>query len=181
MATAQEAKPDLAEPSTEDLRVQLEETTTQLARTTVELDRTTEELRALGEDLERVLADVEPLASAVADREDRLRRTQQTLEAFQMATAAGIVIVDAELTVTQWSDAMPGLWKVSAAKAVDQALDSLPVDGIAEVAEATGECLRTRSRRAVTRGEVVVEAAPMLQGDNTPVGAVLLVRRVESE
>ncbi|HEV2639674.1 MAG TPA: CheR family methyltransferase [Actinocrinis sp.] len=140
------------ETTNEELQSSIEE----LETTNEELQSTNEELETTNEELESGNEELETMNEEMRIRSGELDEARGFLAGVLASIAAGVVVLDSQLTVRSWSRGAEELWGLRAAEVAHQpffALDfGLP---IGELHEAVHLCLTGRKRSGPVRMEAV--------------------------
>jgi two-component system, chemotaxis family, CheB/CheR fusion protein len=172
------------ETTNEELQSSIEE----LETTNEELQSTNEELETTNEELQSGNEELEAMNEEMRVRTAELDEARTFLEGVLSSIAAGVVVLDADLTVRSWNKGAEELWGLRAEEVSNQAFFQLDFGlPTAEVRDIVNECL-TNSRRtspiqvvAINRiGRTItctVTCSP-LKGNGNGEGVVLLMEEV---
>src|SRR5215475_8233574 len=172
------------ETTNEELQSSIEE----LETTNEELQSTNEELETTNEELQSGNEELETMNEEMRVRTAELDEARTFLEGVLSSVAAGVVVVDADLTVRSWNKGAEELWGLRSGEVANQPffqLDfGLPTE---EVRDIVNECLASNKRTgpvqvaAINRiGRTItctVTCSP-LKGNGDGEGAVLLMEEV---
>jgi two-component system CheB/CheR fusion protein len=172
------------ETTNEELQSSIEE----LETTNEELQSTNEELETTNEELQSGNEELETMNEEMRVRTAELDEARTFLEGVLSSVAAGVVVLDADLTVRSWNKGAEELWGLRAAEVSNQPFFQLDFGlPTGEVRGIVNECLANGRRTgpvqvaAINRiGRTItctVTCSP-LKGDSDGEGAVLLMEEV---
>jgi two-component system CheB/CheR fusion protein len=172
------------ETTNEELQSSIEE----LETTNEELQSTNEELETTNEELQSGNEELETMNEEMRVRTAELDEARTFLEGVLSSVAAGVVVLDADLTVRSWNKGAEELWGLRAEEVSNQAFFQLDFGlPTSEVRGIVNECLASSRRTgpvqvgAINRiGRTItctVTCSP-LKGDSDVEGAVLLMEEV---
>jgi two-component system, chemotaxis family, CheB/CheR fusion protein len=173
------------ETTNEELQSSIEE----LETTNEELQSTNEELETTNEELQSGNEELETMNEEMRERATELDEARAYLEGVLSSVAAGVVVVDAELTVRSWNRGAAELWGLRPDETQGQAFFSLdfglPTDSMRSMVQ---ECRETGRRAGPIELEAVnrigrtitcsVSCAPL---DGSHGGLVLLMEEVSRD
>src|SRR5262249_8359523 len=164
---------------------ELQSTNEELETTNEELQSTNEELETMNEELQSTNEELEAINDELRLRTDELNQTNLLMESMLTSFDLGVVVVDADLTVTLWNQASADLWGIRPDEARGRHLLNLdfglPLDKIAKPlrdslagkspgAELTVPALNRRGRQIECR----VRISQLVQPDGNVRGAIIL-------
>ena len=172
------------ETTNEELQSSIEE----LETTNEELQSTNEELETTNEELQSGNEELETMNEEMRVRTAELDEARTFLEGVLSSVAAGVVVLDADLTVRSWNKGAEELWGLRAEEVSNQPFFQLDFGlPTGEVRGIVNECLASSRRtgpiqvaainrigRAIT---CIVTCSP-LKGNGDGEGAVLLMEEV---
>jgi two-component system, chemotaxis family, CheB/CheR fusion protein len=172
------------ETTNEELQSSIEE----LETTNEELQSTNEELETTNEELQSGNEELETMNEEMRVRTAELDEARTFLEGVLSSVAAGVVVLDADLTVRSWNKGAEELWGLRAEEVSNQPFFQLDFGlPTGEVRGIVSDCLTTSRRtgpiqvaainrigRAIT---CTVTCSP-LKGNSDGEGAVLLMEEV---
>jgi two-component system, chemotaxis family, CheB/CheR fusion protein len=175
------------ETTNEELQSSIEE----LETTNEELQSTNEELETTNEELQSGNEELETMNEEMRVRTAELDEARTFLEGVLSSVAAGVVVLDADLTVRSWNKGAQELWGLRADEVRNQAFFQLDFGlPTGELRGIVNECLASSRRtgplqvaainrigRAIT---CIVTCSP-LKGNGDGEGAVLLMEEVYHE
>jgi two-component system, chemotaxis family, CheB/CheR fusion protein len=172
------------ETTNEELQSSIEE----LETTNEELQSTNEELETTNEELQSGNEELETMNEEMRVRTAELDEARTFLEGVLSSVAAGVVVLDADLTVRSWNKGAEELWGLRAEEVSNQAFFQLDFGlPTSEVRGIVHDCLASSKRTgpvqvaAINRiGRTItctVTCSP-LKGDSDGEGAVLLMEEV---
>jgi two-component system CheB/CheR fusion protein len=172
------------ETTNEELQSSIEE----LETTNEELQSTNEELETTNEELQSGNEELETMNEEMRVRTAELDEARTFLEGILSSVAAGVVVLDADLTVRSWNKGAEELWGLRAEEVGNQAFFQLDFGlPTSEVQPIVNECLASSRRTgpvqvaAINRiGRTItctVTCSP-LKGGSDGEGAVLLMEEV---
>jgi len=175
------------ETTNEELQSSIEE----LETTNEELQSTNEELETTNEELQSGNEELETMNEEMRVRTAELDEARTFLEGVLSSVAAGVVVLDADLTVRSWNKGAEELWGLRAEEVSNQGFFQLDFGlPTGEVRGIVNECLASSKRTgpvqvaAINRiGRTItctVTCSP-LKGDSDGEGAVLLMEEVYRE
>src|SRR5215468_1277834 len=175
------------ETTNEELQSSIEE----LETTNEELQSTNEELETTNEELQSGNEELETMNEEMRVRTGELDEARTFLEGVLSSVAAGVVVVDSDLTVRSWNKGAEELWGLRSAEVTNQPFFQLDFGlPTGEVREMVNECLASNKRTgpvqvlAINRiGRTItcsVTCSP-LKGNGDGEGAVLLMEEVYKE
>jgi two-component system, chemotaxis family, CheB/CheR fusion protein len=175
------------ETTNEELQSSIEE----LETTNEELQSTNEELETTNEELQSGNEELETMNEEMQVRTAELDEARTFLEGVLSSVAAGVVVLDANLTVRSWNKGAEELWGLRAEEVSNQAFFQLDFGlPTGEVRGIVNDCLASSKRTgpvqvaAINRiGRTIkctVTCSP-LKGDNDGEGVVLLMEEVYRE
>jgi two-component system, chemotaxis family, CheB/CheR fusion protein len=175
------------ETTNEELQSSIEE----LETTNEELQSTNEKLETTNEELQSGNEELETMNEEMRVRTAELDEARTFLEGVLSSVAAGVVVVDADLTVRSWNKGAEELWGLRAEEVSNQPFFQLDFGlPTGEVRDIVNECLASSKRTgpvqvaAINRiGRTItctVTCSP-LKGDSDGEGAVLLMEEVYRE
>jgi two-component system CheB/CheR fusion protein len=172
------------ETTNEELQSSIEE----LETAHEELQSTNEELETTNEELQSGNEELETMNEEMSVRTAELDEARAFLEGVLSSVAAGVVVLDADLTVRSWNKGAEELWGLRADEVSNQGFFQLDFGlPTSEVRGIVNDCLATSRRTgpvqvaAINRiGRTItctVTCSP-LKGDKNGEGAVLLMEEV---
>jgi len=172
------------ETTNEELQSSIEE----LETTNEELQSTNEELETTNEELQSGNEELETMNEEMRVRTGELDEARTFLEGVLSSVAAGVVVLDSDLTVRSWNKGAEELWGLRSAEVANQPFFQLDFGlPTGEVREMVNECLASNKRTgpvqlvAINRiGRTImcsVTCSP-LKGNGDGEGAVLLMEEV---
>src|SRR5215831_16236596 len=172
------------ETTNEELQSSIEE----LETTNEELQSTNEELETTNEELQSGNEELETMNEEMRVRTGELDEARTFLEGVLSSVAAGVVVLDSDLTVRSWNKGAEELWGLRSAEVTNQPFFQLDFGlPTGEVREMVNECLASNKRTgpvqllAINRiGRTItcsVTCSP-LKGNGDGEGAVLLMEEV---
>ncbi len=172
------------ETTNEELQSSIEE----LETTNEELQSTNEELETTNEELQSGNEELETMNEEMRVRTAELDEARTFLEGVLSSVAAGVVVLDADLTVRSWNNGAEELWGLRAGEVGNQPFFQLDFGlPTGEFRGIVNECLASGRRTgpvqvaAINRiGRTItctVTCSP-LKGDSDAEGAVLLMEEV---
>jgi two-component system, chemotaxis family, CheB/CheR fusion protein len=172
------------ETTNEELQSSIEE----LETTNEELQSTNEELETTNEELQSGNEELETMNEEMRVRTAELDEARTFLEGVLSSVAAGVVVLDADLTVRSWNKGAEELWGLRAGEVSNQPFFQLDFGlPTGEIRGIVNECLASSRRTgpvqvaAINRiGRTItcsVTCSP-LKGDSDGEGAVLLMEEV---
>jgi len=175
------------ETTNEELQSSIEE----LETTNEELQSTNEELETTNEELQSGNEELETMNEEMRVRTGELDEARTFLEGVLSSVAAGVVVLDSDLTVRSWNKGAEELWGLRSAEVTNQPFFQLDFGlPTGEVREMVNECLASNKRTgpvqvlAINRiGRTItcsVTCSP-LKGNGDGEGAVLLMEEVYKE
>jgi two-component system, chemotaxis family, CheB/CheR fusion protein len=179
------------ETTNEELQSSIEEletTNEELQSTNEELETTNEELETTNEELQSGNEELETMNEEMRVRTAELDEARTFLEGVLSSVAAGVVVLDADLTVRSWNKGAEELWGLRAEEVSNQPFFHLDFGlPTGEVRGIVNDCLASSRRtgpiqvaainrigRAIT---CTVNCSP-LKGNSDGEGAVLLMEEV---
>jgi two-component system CheB/CheR fusion protein len=99
---------------------ELQSTNEELETTNEELQSTNEELETMNEELQSTNEELETMNDELRDRTDEALRANSFLGSVLSSITQGVVVLDAELRVTAWSEAAGAWWGLRADEVVGQ-------------------------------------------------------------
>lgn len=106
---------------------ELQSANEELETTNAELQSTNEELETMNEELQSTNEELQAVNNELRQRTDDLNKSNTFLQAVLMGLRAGVVVVDARLTVLVWNHWAENLWGLRAEEVVGQPLLSLDI------------------------------------------------------
>jgi two-component system CheB/CheR fusion protein len=175
------------ETTNEELQSSIEE----LETTNEELQSTNEELETTNEELQSGNEELETMNEEMRVRTAELDEARTFLEGVLSSVAAGVVVLDADLTVRSWNKGAEELWGLRAEEVSNKVFFQLDFGlPTSEVRGIVNDCLASSRRTgpvqvaAINRiGRTItctVTCSP-LKGDSDGEGAVLLMEEVYRE
>src|SRR5215510_4143930 len=172
------------ETTNEELQSSIEE----LETTNEELQSTNEELETTNEELQSGNEELETMNEEMRVRTGELDEARTFLEGVLSSVAAGVVVLDSDLTVRSWNKGAEELWGLRSAEVTNQPFFQLDFGlPTGEFREMVNECLASNKRRGPLRvlainriGRTItcsVTCSP-LKGNGDGEGAVLLMEEV---
>lgn len=166
---------------------ELQSTVEELETTNEELQSTNEELETMNEELQSTNAELQALNEELSDRSEALNQANDYLSAILGSLRSGIAVLDGDLVVRTWNDAMTELWGLRAEEVVGKpflALEiGLPIDRLAGPLRASLAGAEPGPDQVVTcvnrRGrQVEVRAAVRPLRNDSDRGVLVLVEEV---
>jgi two-component system, chemotaxis family, CheB/CheR fusion protein len=172
------------ETTNEELQSSIEE----LETTNEELQSTNEELETTNEELQSGNEELETMNEEMRIRTAELDEARTFLEGVLSSVAAGVVVLDADLTVRSWNKGAEELWGLRAEEVSNQPFFQLDFGlPTGEVRGIVNECLSTSRRTGpiqvaainrIGRGITCTVTCSPLKGNSDGEGAVLLMEEV---
>jgi two-component system, chemotaxis family, CheB/CheR fusion protein len=172
------------ETTNEELQSSIEE----LETTNEELQSTNEELETTNEELQSGNEELETMNEEMRVRTAELDEARTFLEGVLSSVAAGVVVLDADLTVRSWNKGAEELWGLRAEEVRNQAFFQLDFGlPTGEVRGIVNECLASSRRTGplqvaainrIGRSITCTVTCSPLKGNSDGEGAVLLMEEV---
>jgi two-component system CheB/CheR fusion protein len=172
------------ETTNEELQSSIEE----LETTNEELQSTNEELETTNEELQSGNEELETMNEEMRVRTAELDEARTFLEGVLSSVAAGVVVLDADLTVRSWNKGAEELWGLRSGEVTNQPFFQLDFGlPTGEVRGIVNECLATSKRTGpvqvvainrIGRTITCIVTCSPLKGGSDGEGAVLLMEEV---
>jgi len=172
------------ETTNEELQSSIEE----LETTNEELQSTNEELETTNEELQSGNEELETMNEEMRVRTAELDEARTFLEGVLSSVAAGVVVLDSDLTVRSWNKGAEELWGLRAEEVSNQPFFQLDFGlPTGEVRGIVNECLKSSRRTGpiqvaainrIGRGITCIVSCSPLKGNSDGEGAVLLMEEV---
>src|SRR5215467_7557246 len=156
-----------------------------------ELQSTNEELETTNEELQSSIEELETTNEEMRVRTAELDEARTFLEGVLSSVAAGVVVLDADLTVRSWNKGAEELWGLRAEEVSNQPFFQLDFGLLTgEVRGIVNDCLATSERTGpvqvaainrIGRTITCIVTCSPLKGDSDGEGAVLLMEEVYRE
>jgi two-component system CheB/CheR fusion protein len=181
---------ELAHANTELERAyeELQSLNEELETTNEELQSTNEELETTNEELQSGNEELETMNEEMRVRTAELDEARTFLEGVLSSVAAGVVVLDADLTVRSWNKGAEELWGLRAGEVANQPFFQLDFGlPTGEVHGIVNECLTTNRRTGpvqvaainrIGRTITCIVTCSPLKGNGDGEGAVLLMEEV---
>jgi two-component system CheB/CheR fusion protein len=170
---------------------ELQSTNEELETTNEELQSTNEELETMNEELQSTNEELETINDELHQRTDELNEVNAFLEAVLGGLTAAVLVLDSELRVQAWNDSARELWGLHSEEVIGQHVLNLdvgfPVDRLRAPLRAvmSGTEPETELVEAVNRRgrpvQVQVRFAPLVNGDQSPHGSIVMMEVLEQE